>query len=225
MGQFLICLCPGGQWTILSLTTESEIPTPSKAAQHSILRYGTSPSFWFSPGCSLHGVFYGLFLELVNYGLVPGTDDLGACMASSKNRAFPFEVRPGPTMRSSSQQQGRPDRSLALLTSCASSDRALSGYSVFHAYIASTQEAEARGSGDQNQPDSRNQTQFSWQCLPKMHKSLGSSLRTPKTEHGAHACNPSTSKAEAGRSGVQNHPWLQSDFEASLDYMKYCIKK
>ena len=76
---------------------------------HPEIRY--FPTLWLYLGCSLDGRFYGLIprifgllLDLETYGLVPGTDDLGACMASSKNRAFPFEVRPGPTMRSSSQQ-------------------------------------------------------------------------------------------------------------------------
>jgi hypothetical protein len=39
--------------------------------------------------CLLLGI-YGLFLDLVTYGLVLGTDDLGGAMVSSWNRWFSF---------------------------------------------------------------------------------------------------------------------------------------
>lgn len=40
-----------------------------------------------------------------------------------------------------------------------------------------------------------------------------------------HACNPSTVVQKAGISGVQSHPELYSNFEASLDYMRLSLKK
>ena len=39
-----------------------------------------------------------------------------------------------------------------------------------------------------------------------------------------HICHPSTWEMEAGGSGVQGHPWLHSEFEASLGYMRPCLK-
>lgn len=33
----------------------------------------------------------------------------------------------------------------------------------------------------------------------------------------ARACNPSTREAEAGRSGLQGHPWLHGEFESTGD--------
>lgn len=37
-------------------------------------------------------------------------------------------------------------------------------------------------------------------------------------------CNPSTQEVEVGQSGVQGHPRKHSTFEASLDYLKPCLK-
>ena len=37
-------------------------------------------------------------------------------------------------------------------------------------------------------------------------------------------CNLSTWKVKAGSWGVQGHPWLYSEFEASLGYMRFLIK-
>lgn len=33
-----------------------------------------------------------------------------------------------------------------------------------------------------------------------------------------HACNPSTREVEVGESGVQGHPLLRSELQATLDY-------
>lgn len=38
-------------------------------------------------------------------------------------------------------------------------------------------------------------------------------------------CNPSTQQMEARESGVQGHPGLCIDFEASLGYLSICLKK
>lgn len=35
-----------------------------------------------------------------------------------------------------------------------------------------------------------------------------------------HTCNPRAWKAEAGKSGVQGHPWLPSEFEARVSNRK-----
>lgn len=40
-----------------------------------------------------------------------------------------------------------------------------------------------------------------------------------------YTCNPSTQQMEARGSGVQGHPWLHIDFEASLGYLSICLKK
>lgn len=37
--------------------------------------------------------------------------------------------------------------------------------------------------------------------------------------------NLSSLEAEAGESGIQSPPWLHSNFNASLGYMKPCLKK
>lgn len=39
-----------------------------------------------------------------------------------------------------------------------------------------------------------------------------------------YTCNPSTQQMEARGSGVQGHPWLHIDFEASLGYLSICLK-
>lgn len=39
-----------------------------------------------------------------------------------------------------------------------------------------------------------------------------------------HDCDLSTCWVEAGGLGVQGHPWLQSEFEGSLGYVRCCLK-
>lgn len=39
-----------------------------------------------------------------------------------------------------------------------------------------------------------------------------------------HTCNSSTQEVEAAGSGIQGHPWLHSEFESSLGYVKLCLK-
>lgn len=36
-------------------------------------------------------------------------------------------------------------------------------------------------------------------------------------------CDHGTQEVEAGRSGVQSHPWLHGKFKLSLDYLKSCL--
>lgn len=40
-----------------------------------------------------------------------------------------------------------------------------------------------------------------------------------------HICNQNTWEVEAGGSEVQGHPWLHSEFEASLGYVRLCFKQ
>lgn len=43
---------------------------------------------------------------------------------------------------------------------------------------------------------------------------------TEQTGHGSnYTCNASTQEAEAADSELEEHPWLQSDFKASLGYI------
>lgn len=51
-----------------------------------------------------------------------------------------------------------------------------------------------------------------------MYEALGSALR--KLGMVARACDPSTREVEAGRSEVQGHPQLHSEFEANLDHIR-----
>lgn len=39
-----------------------------------------------------------------------------------------------------------------------------------------------------------------------------------------HTCNPRAHKVEAESSEVQHHPWLPSEFQASLGYMRAYLK-
>lgn len=45
-----------------------------------------------------------------------------------------------------------------------------------------------------------------------------------KTGTVAYACDPNTEKVEAERTKDQGHPWLHIRFEASLRYMRSCLK-
>lgn len=40
-----------------------------------------------------------------------------------------------------------------------------------------------------------------------------------------HVCHPNTQEAEAEGSEVQGQPWLHSEFEVTLGYMRPCLKK
>jgi hypothetical protein len=46
-----------------------------------------------------------------------------------------------------------------------------------------------------------------------------------KCGHGGQACNPSTLEVGTGGSGVQGQPQLHSKLEASLCYMRFCLKE
>lgn len=46
-----------------------------------------------------------------------------------------------------------------------------------------------------------------------------------KPDMTACACDACTEETETGESGVQAHPWLQSKFKVSLQYMKPSLKK
>lgn len=53
---------------------------------------------------------------------------------------------------------------------------------------------------------------------------LGKVLRKMIVKHGRHTYNASTWEAEAGESKNQGHPWLKSEFQASLSFMRLYIK-
>lgn len=48
---------------------------------------------------------------------------------------------------------------------------------------------------------------------------------TTYTRHRVHTCNASTWKVEAGKANVQGCPQLHNELEASLGYMRSCLKK
>lgn len=41
----------------------------------------------------------------------------------------------------------------------------------------------------------------------------------------AHAHNPSTGEGRAGKWGAQGHLWLYIEFEDSLGYVRFCLKR
>lgn len=59
---------------------------------------------------------------------------------------------------------------------------------------------------------------------PRMWQVLDSSPSTHKTGLEVQICNPSSWEEDMGRS-VQGHLWLYREFEASLSYMRSCLKK
>ena len=56
------------------------------------------------------------------------------------------------------------------------------------------------------------------ECLPTMHEALSPILNTAHRS-GDTPCDPSSWEVEAGELGVQDHPQLQSKFEACLGYV------
>lgn len=46
-----------------------------------------------------------------------------------------------------------------------------------------------------------------------------------QTQHAGTCYNPSTSEMEVGGPGVQGQPWLHRQFEASLGYVRFCLKR
>lgn len=61
--------------------------------------------------------------------------------------------------------------------------------------------------------------------LPTVQKVLGSIPSTTCTGHVMDVCNANTQEMVAGGSEIQGHPWLDSEYEASLDYTRPCLKK
>lgn len=61
------------------------------------------------------------------------------------------------------------------------------------------------------------------ECLPRVHEAWGPSPAPHKLNIVVYVCNPSPCE-EAGGSGVQGHPHLQSKFKTSLDYMRPVYK-
>ena len=61
--------------------------------------------------------------------------------------------------------------------------------------------------------------------LPSVHKTL-SGFRTQDYAGGTmvHACNHSSQPAEMGESQMQGHSGLRIEPEASLSYMRHCLK-
>lgn len=47
---------------------------------------------------------------------------------------------------------------------------------------------------------------------------------THLSRHRTQACKPKHSGLESGRSGIHSYPLLRSNFEAILDYMRFCLK-
>lgn len=64
---------------------------------------------------------------------------------------------------------------------------------------------------------------LSWQsvCLVRIRLWV-QPLASQKLGMMAHTWNLST--GEEGESEVQSHPWLGNEFEASLDYLRLCLK-
>lgn len=60
-----------------------------------------------------------------------------------------------------------------------------------------------------------------WSCKQYLLKKK----RCLKPSTVVHTCNLSTRKMEAGDSGIQSQPQVRSEFDASLDYMRLCLKK
>lgn len=50
------------------------------------------------------------------------------------------------------------------------------------------------------------------------------SLTAHKLDMGVHTRNPGTLEAQTGISEVQGHPWLPSEFKASLNYAGPALK-
>lgn len=61
------------------------------------------------------------------------------------------------------------------------------------------------------------------ECLPRVHEAWGPSPAPHKLNIVVYVCNPSPCE-EAGGSGVQGHPHLQSKFKTSLNYMRPVYK-
>jgi hypothetical protein len=40
-----------------------------------------------------------------------------------------------------------------------------------------------------------------------------------------YTCKPRAPEVEAGRPELQGYPWLHTEFEASMEYTKPCLKK
>lgn len=45
-----------------------------------------------------------------------------------------------------------------------------------------------------------------------------------KVDVETHTCHPSTGDVDAGGSGVEGHSWLHNELEASLGYIRLCLK-
>lgn len=60
-------------------------------------------------------------------------------------------------------------------------------------------------------------------CWLSIHDALGWIPRLYKLGVVLYTCNPSTLELEVGESRVQGYPWLHSEWEASLDYMRLCL--
>lgn len=62
------------------------------------------------------------------------------------------------------------------------------------------------------------------ECLPTCTKPWVQFSGSYKPSMGVLACNPMTLEVESGGSGVQGHPQLHEEIEASLGYMSPCLK-
>lgn len=62
------------------------------------------------------------------------------------------------------------------------------------------------------------------QCLMACRKPEGQSPAPQKPDVMVPAWGPSAEEVEVRRAGVQGHPQLHREFEASLGYIRLCLK-
>lgn len=62
------------------------------------------------------------------------------------------------------------------------------------------------------------------ECLTRCLKPWVQSPAQHRLGATVHTCGPSLPVVEARRSQIQSHRWLHSEYEASLSYMRPCVK-